>query len=295
MAKTTAGVNRLRLSVLGFIGACLIGLAVLYFGIGTESPKQEANASASSSARLKPEKPVQAMNLALGNMVFLARELGFVIRTNQDKPYDGNKVAARIESQLRRIRELYLQESGNDPTLVGSVLLQFDVSPAGEVSQVKEIAARLKDDAFKKAIITDVANWSFANLVSENITVTCPLLFVREGMDITSLVQWEKSLSSLSDTPAPIRSTSVITPNVAVKSEVNNADKGPGEDFQIKYSTSLRKAPDFSATRLTTLSEGAKVTVLSKSGDWLKVQATADGPTGFIRKEFVKPLEVAGQ
>jgi hypothetical protein len=280
MAKTTASVNRLRLSVLGFIGACLIALAVLYFGIGTESPKQEANASAPASARPKSDKPVQAMNLALGNMVFLAREMGFAIRTNNDKPHDGNKVAARIESQLRRIRELYLQESSKDPTLVGSVLLQFDVSPTGEVSQVKELAARLKDGAFKKAIVADVANWSFANLVSENISVTCPLLFVREGMDITSL---------------PIRSTSVITPNVAVKSEVNYADKGPGEDFQIKYSTSLRKAPDFSATRLTTLSEGAKVTVLSKTGDWLKVQATADGPTGFIRKEFVKPLEVAGQ
>jgi hypothetical protein len=294
MAKTTASVNRLRLSVLGFIGACLIGLAVLYFGIGTESPKQEANASAPASARPKPDKPVQAMNLALGNMVFLAREMGFLIRTNQDKPYDGNKVAARIESQLRRIRELYLQESGKDPTLIGSVLLQFDVSPAGEVSQVKELAARLKDGTFKNAIVDDVANWSFAGLVSENISITCPLLFVREGMDITTLVHWEKSLISLSDTPAPTRSTSVITPKVAAKSELGNADEGPGEDFQIKYSTSLRKTPDFSATRLTTLSEGAKVTVLSKTSDWLKVQATADGPTGFIRKEFVKPLEVAG-
>ena len=288
-------VKRSRLRVIGAIVVGMIGVAVLYFAFDTEPPKKEANASAPASARPNSDKPVQAMNLALGNMVFLAREMGFGIRTNQDKPYDGNKVAARIESQLRRIRELYLQESGKDPTLVGSVLLQFDVSPTGEVSQVKELAARLKDGAFKKAIVAEVANWSFANLVSENISVTCPLLFVREGMDITSLVQWEKSLSSLSDTPAPIRSTSVITPNVAVKSEVNNADNGPGEDFQIKYSTSLRKAPDFSATRLTTLSEGAKVTVLSKAGDWLKVQATAEGPTGFIRKEFVKPLEVAGQ
>ncbi|MGH7811404.1 MAG: AgmX/PglI C-terminal domain-containing protein [Candidatus Binatia bacterium] len=295
MAKTTASVNRLRLSVLGVIGACLIGLAVLYLGIGTESPKQEANASAPSSAQLKSDKPVQAMNLALGNMVFLAREMGFLIRTNKDKPYDGNKVAARIESQLRRIRELYLQESGKDPTLVGNVLLQFDVSPTGEVSQVKELASRLKDGAFKKAIVTDVANWSFANLVSENISVTCPLLFVREGMDITTLVLWEKSLANLSGPPEPFDSVAEPPSNVAATKERVAARKEPANDAQLRYSTSLRKSPDFAATALATLNAGTSVEIIEKVDDWLKVRANADGPTGFIRKEFVTPQNVVGK
>jgi hypothetical protein len=288
-------VKRLRLRVIGAIVVGVIGVAVLYFGFGTEPPKKEANASAPSNAPLKSDKPVQAMNLALGNMVFLAREMGFVIRTNKDKPYDGNKVAARIESQLRRIRELYLQESGKDPTLVGSVLLQFDVSPAGEVSQVKELASRLKDGRFKKTVITEVAKWSFTDLVSETIRVTCPLLFVREGMDITTLVLWEKSLAGLDASPALVRNAGEIAPKVTAKIARPGSAHPPASTAQLLYSTYLRKAPNFSATPLMTLTEGTRVTVVNETGDWLRVRAISDGPTGFIRREFVKPLEVAGQ
>jgi hypothetical protein len=43
------------------------------------------------------------------------------------------------------------------------------------------------------------------------------------------------------------------------------------------------------------LTIGTKVTVLGKQGDWLEVRTTASGPTGFIRKEFVAPAEVAHQ
>jgi hypothetical protein len=33
--------------------------------------------------------------------------------------------------------------------------------------------------------------------------------------------------------------------------------------------------------------------VLNKQGDWLEVRSTNNGPTGFIRKEFVVPVDVA--
>jgi hypothetical protein len=294
MANDTAVFKRLRLVGIGAVVVGVLGVAVLYFSFRTEPPEKEANISAPSSAQLKPDKPVQAMNLALGNMVFLAREMGFVIRTNKGKPYDGNKVAARIESHLRRLREFYRQESGKDPALVGSVLLQFDVSPAGEVSQVKKLSARLKDSAFKKAIVAEVAKWSFTDLVSETIRVTCPLLFVREGMDITTLVLWEKSLSNLEASPAAVRSAGEFASKVTAKIARPGSAHPPASTAQLLYSTYLRKAPNFSATPLMTLTEGTRVTVVNETGDWLRVRATSDGPTGFIRREFVKPLEVAG-
>src|SRR5262245_11637162 len=199
--STTAGVARLALKV-GGIASVLGGLAFIYFsfGIGGETPKKEASASATSSAA-PSQKPIHAMNLALGDMVFLAQDLGYSVKTSKDTTFESNKVALRIESHLQKLREIYRQESGKNPTLVGSILLQFNIAASGEVSEVKELSSRLNDSEFKKAMIAEVAKWSFSEIVSENVTVTCPLLFVREGMDITTLVLWEKSLGNVSEKP----------------------------------------------------------------------------------------------
>jgi len=291
MTSITVICTRLGLKRVGSIAVCLIALAVVYFsfGIGGESPKKSANASAPSQPKGPATKPLQAMNLALGNMVFLAQELGFSIKTAKDAPFESNKIALRIESHLQRLREFYRQESGKNSTLVGSVLLQFSISPSGEVSQLKELSSRINDGEFKTAILAEVAKWSFADIAPESLTVTCPLLFVREGMDITTLVHWEKSLANLGEKAVPIQSAVTIVAKAVPAKAVQPA----ANESQVKYSTSLRKEADFSSTSLTTLAAGTKVIVLNKAGDWLEVRAAADGPSGFIRKEFVKPVDVA--
>ena len=303
MTSTTVIFKRLGSKRVGGIAACLIALAVVYFsfGIRGESPKKSANASAPSQPNGPAPKPLQAMNLALGNMVFLAQELGFSIKTAKDAPFEANKIALRIEGHLQRLRELYRQESGKNFTLVGRVLLQFNISPSGEVSQVRELSSRINDAEFKTAILAEVAKWSFADIVPEDLTVTCPLLFVREGMDITTLVSWEKSLAIPGEKAAPVRAAENPAPVVVAKTEpaktmpetMPKTVQLTANESQVKYSTSLRKQPDFSSNSLTNIPAGTKITVLNKAGDWLEVRASADGPSGFIRKEFVKPVEVA--
>ena len=295
MTNLTAIFTRLGSKRVGGIAVCLIALAVAYFGFGVdgESPKKAANASAPSQTKAPALKPVQAMNLALGNMVFLAQELGFSIKTAKEAPFESNKIALRIEGHLQRLRELYRQESGKNSTLVGRVLLQFEISPSGEVSQVRELSSRINDAEFKTAILAEVGKWSFADIVPENLTVTCPLLFVREGMDITTLVSWEKSLANPGEKAPPIRSAESPAPVVVAKIEPAKLAPPAPNESQVKYSTSLRKQPDFSSNSLTNIAAGTKVTVLNKAGDWLEVRAAADGPSGFIRKEFVKPVDVA--
>jgi len=196
----------LALKRAGAIASVLVILTIVYFrfGVGTELPKKEANASAPTGAQMHSQKPVQTMNMALGNMVYLAHDLGFTIKTAKDAAIESGKVVVRIESLLQQVRELYRQKSAENPALVGSLLLQFNISPAGEVDQVKELSSRLNDAEFKKAIVAEVGKWSFADVVAENLTVTCPLLFVREGMDITTLVLWEKSLANAADKPTPV-------------------------------------------------------------------------------------------
>ncbi|TMA59395.1 MAG: SH3 domain-containing protein [Deltaproteobacteria bacterium] len=305
------------LGIRGLTGvvSCLIGFGVVYFGfgIGPESPKKEASAEANPVARRDLGKPVRAMNFALGNMVYFARELGFSAKAAKDSPVDTNKIAARIENQLQGMREIYQLEVAKNPTLVGTMMLQFNIAPTGEVSQVKEASARINDDEFKKRMLAEASKWSFAEIVSENLTVTCPLLFVHEGMDITTLVRWEKSISDLNDKPTPARlvgdaaptqqanapspvptiASAKQAPAVAPKANLATPGKSEGKEFRIKYATVLRKDPNFASPSLTTYTIGTKVTVLQRQGDWLEVRSNDNGPIGFIRKEFAEPLEVA--
>ena len=312
--------STIRLGPLGLKGivgvmSCAIGLVVVYFGfgVGTESPKREASASVSPAALDQRQKPIRAMNVALGNMVFLAQDLGFSVRNAKDSVADASKISARIESQLQGIRELYRQEVANNPTLAGGMILQFNVAPSGEISQVQELSSRLNDSDFKRAILAEVSRWSFADIVDDNLTVACPLLFVHEGMDITTLVRWEKFLGNFGDkaamsrpaaNPAPTQQAkateSLATAAGATKTALLTSEKkGPtagakeAKEFQIKYPTALRKYPNFTSDSLVTFTTGTKVSVLNKQGDWLEVRSTNGGPTGFIRKEFVVPVEVA--
>jgi SH3 domain-containing protein len=293
-ANSLAG---LALKSVGGIAGVLVILAAVYFrfGVGTDLPKKEANASAPAGVQARRLRPVQTMNLALGNTVYLAQDLGFTIKTAKDAAFETGKIVVRIESQLQKVREFYRQESVKNPSLIGSLLLQFNISPAGEVNQVKEISSRLHDGEFKKAIVAEVGKWSFADVVAENLTVSCPLLFVREGMDITTLVLWERSLANAPDKTTPMRAVSATTTVANAKPEPAVAQKTVTNEYQIKYATLLRKDPNFSSTSLTSLSVGTRVTIEHRAGDWLEVRSAANGPKGFIRKEFIKPIEVAGK
>jgi hypothetical protein len=297
MSNKANSFGGLTLKSVGGIASVLVILAIVYFrfGVGTELPKKEANASAPTGAQTHSQKPVQTMNMALGNTVYLAQDLGFAVNTAKDAAVETGKVVVRIESHLQQIRGLYRQESVKNPALVGSLLLQFNISPAGEVSQVKELSSRLNDTEFKKTIVAEVDKWSFADVSAENLTVTCPLLFVREGMDITSLVLWEKSLANAADKPTPSHAANGATTVAKAKPEPAAVRKAAANEYQIKYPTLLRKDPNFSSTSLTTFSVGTRVTVENRAGDWLEVRSAANGPKGFIRKEFIKPIEVAGK
>lgn len=282
------------------IASCVLGLGVVYFGygIGTEAPKKDAIAKVNSVVPRNSQRPVRAMNLALGNMVFFARDLGFAVKSVKGAGVDANAVAARIESQLIGIREMYRQEVVNNPALAGALVLQFTVSPLGEVSQVRELSSRVSDGEFKNAVVGEASKWSFDQVVSESLEVTCPLLFVHEGMDITTLLQWEKTLGNYpSDANAlperQAKAAQTSAPAAAAPSTQRAAAKSESKEFQLRYATSLRKNPNFSSVTLTTLTIGTKVIVLAKQGDWLEVRSTGNGPTGFIRKEFVTPSDVA--
>jgi hypothetical protein len=296
--------------------SCVAGLGLVFFGFGVSmrSPKQEATASGTPEAQTQKKKPARAWNMALGNVVIVAQDLGFGVKSAKDDIADPSKFAARIDSQLQSLREIYRVEGEKNPALMGGIMLQFSVNPSGEVSQVKEIASRIPDGEFKKAVASEISKWSFQDIVAENVTVNCPLLFVREGMDITTLVQWEKSLGQFGDKSTLARGNTsgsaiqqfkaVETSNRAMaastsaaavpeKPALASAAKALPGGYQIKYATSVRKEPNFSAAAVGKFTIGTKVSIIDNRGEWLEVRADGTNSSGFIRKEFVVPIEIA--
>ena len=292
------------------IASCVLGVALIFFAfsLGTKGSKKappvEREASGAEPAR---KKPARAWNIALGNVVVVAPELGFNLKPAKDAVPEQSKVVARIESQLQSLRELYRHESEKNPGLMGSMTLQFVVEPSGEVTKVKEVSSRLANSDFKKAVIAEVSQWSFREVVANGATVQCPLLFVREGMEITTLVQWEKSFGQNGEIgggpfihtyAAPLTQGKISEKNrpaeTATKTKTVGAEKAwrvsaarPSAIQQLKFATSLRKEPNFSSISVAKLSVGSRVSLLESRGDWLEVREESSGQSGFIRREFI--------
>lgn len=285
-----------------------LGLGGMFYGsgIGTENSKKSPLPPTDSHTH----KPVRAMNLALGPMVFLARELDFAVTNTKGEKLDDRRIAARVESQLQGIRNLYRVEIAKNPQLVGTLILQLSVNPAGQVNQVKEMTSRLNDAEFKQMVAGEAGKWSFADLVAEPVKVQTPLLFVKEGMDITTLVHWESWLAGAPEklvaapsakpertqqakTAAPATSSAIVAkPAPAPGKTAAPAIVTEGEEVRIKYATLLRKGPNFAAPALTTFTIGTRVTVVNRSRDWLEVRSQHTGQSGYIRKEFAVPVDV---
>jgi Bacterial SH3 domain len=294
--------------------SCVFGAALILLAsqIGPKLRDKTGTTGEESSAKPEQKKTRRALNIALGNVVVVAPDLGFNAKALKAGQVEESQIAARLESQLQGLREFYRQESERDPTLMGGMLLQLNVNPSGDVTNVKELVSRITDTEFKKAVLAEVSKWTFAELITDSTTITCPLLFVREGMDIATIVQWEKTLGQFSEKSViaktstqaiqqtqaqegPKRSEPVVktaaVPN-KVKAEQNSEVKSLPRVYQIKHPTAVREEPNFGAPSVGKFIAGTKVTVIAAHGDWVEVRADDAGLAGFIRKEFVTPVEI---
>ena len=295
------------------ITGCALGLALIVIGFGVGSSSKHEPASAPKE-EIPVKKKVPAWNLALGDVVIVARDLGFSISPSHETAGEA-KVLARIEGQLQSMRELYRRESEKDQSLLGGILLQLTTNGAGEVTNVKELNSRIISSDFRKSIVTEAAKWTFEDVLAEPSVIKCPLLFVREGMDVTTLVNWERFLGDFGELPVLGKSDNAAQKfdRSGVLETVKPAGAGKGSAsltavtsrgataatsgsaYQIRYATTIRKEPSFSSTAVAKFPVGTKVVLIGKAGDWLKVSYADGGPVGFLRKEFVVPVTLAKQ
>jgi hypothetical protein len=304
---------RLGFKIVVALVSCMFGLGLVLYGFGAGiKTKKKTPAGGTPVAETPRKKPARTWNMALGDVVIVTQELGLSIRPAKENGIEPSKVVARIDGQLQKLRELYRQETEKKPALMGNMILQMNVTNGGNVTQVKEIASRIPDGEFKKAVIAEVASWSFAEVITDNVTINFPLLFIREGMDITTLVEWEKSLAQVEDKSmtagGATRNRAVqqtktaeaprATPPVSkAASSAEAAPRSPARPaqslYQIKYATALRAEPNFTSPSVTRITIGTKVALVNNRGDWLEVRAADSGLSGYIRKEFVTPVDVA--
>jgi hypothetical protein len=296
------------------LASCVFGAGLILFAsqMGSKLEDKTGTTGEESSAKAQKKKTQRAWNIALGNVVVVAPELGLNAKALKGGQVEESKIAARLESQLQGLREFYRQESERDPTLMGGMLLQLTVSPSGDVTHVRELVSRIADSEFKTAVLAEASKWTFPEIITDSTTITCPILFVREGMDITTIVQWEKTLGQFSEKSAiakmnpqvtqqsqapegvkrsePVAKTATVS-NKA-KAEQNPELKSLTRMYQIKHPTAVRQEPSFESPALGKFPPGTKVTVISARGDWIEVRADNAGLSGFIRREFVTPVEL---
>ena len=293
------------------LAGCAFGLGLIIVGLGVGSSSKER---VTSAVKEESSRKLPTWNIALGDLVILARDMGFDVQAGKDALIDEAKIAGRIESQLQTLRDLYRQEISKNSALMGGVVLQLSINSSGEVTKVREIASRISDIDFRKAVIAAASTWSFDQVLAQESTITCPLLFVREGMDITTLIEWEKNLSQAGDKPAlaklkldiepapqitAIRNSSVrqtSSKEIAVEPQPRQLSKAQsaaeGALYQMKYTTVIREEPNYSAAAVARFTTGTKIILLGQSGDWYEVRYDG-GPRGFLRKEFIAPVDSA--
>jgi hypothetical protein len=288
------------------LASFLFGLGLIVLALQIERNSDDTEDAAENPVKQEQKKKAQpAWNIALGNVVVVAPDLGFAVKALKGGQVEESRIVARLESQLQGLREFYRQEGDKETNLMGGLLLQLTVTPAGEVTHVKELLSRIPDGEFKRAVLREVLNWTFPDMLADTTTINCPLLFVREGMDITTVVQWEKTVGPLGDKPLVARGNPQ-TGQQTHGSEVRRADaviKTPGgqqlelkslaKPYQIKHSTTIRKEANFNSPAVGKYTSGTRVTVISTRGDWLEVRADDANQSGFVRKEFVTAVELA--
>ncbi len=137
-----------------------LGAMLYHSGIGRESSKKPAPPPDKHA-----QKPVHTMNMALGPWCFSPGNSVSPSRPPRETHF--KTLVSRLGSRInyKGVRDLFRQEIAHNGKLVGSLILQFSVNPAGEVSQVKEVSSRINDAEFKKTVLAEIGKWTFAELL----------------------------------------------------------------------------------------------------------------------------------
>jgi hypothetical protein len=272
----------------------------------------------SSRGHLLPRLPIfigsGTRPINTGSAVLAVDSFGLSIQAKKDSPATREVLERAAVEHLARLHRTYSRWADTNGDLMGSLLLKLTVDATGKVVNVDPVASHVTNTSFTKTVLDDVRKWKFPKAGVEAAEITVPLLFVPQGMDPDTVVQWERKLRSAQEdeTPAadlrvaieaptilavekraPTASASPVIQPSAVKSSTVHVAKPKTEVLvavKTNRSVAIRESPRFSAKTVHEVDEDTQLSIVENKGDWLKVKISDAGFIGFVRKEFVSPI-----
>jgi len=296
-----------RKSVLAACLLCLVSLVTLFL----TAYQQNLETKAVETATVNPKSQVLSASQALGHLVVSPRELGFKVQGFNDE----DRLLKWLDVQLLNVRQLYRREAETKKDLMGTLFLELTVDSSGVVTRVNDVGSRIQDHEFRKAVVEETYKWKFPEFGSEPVKITYPLVFVRERMDLNTVLQWEQALGILKKenepqakeeepkdhaaekhSPQPIREKALSSRG---RSETNHgqskAEKLSGVWTETVSSTPIRNQPRFALKPVDTLPPGTRIQVAPVKGGWLEIRYRDGKASGFIRKEYAAATEVSNR
>lgn len=273
----------------------------------------------SSRAHLLPKLPIfigsGARPVNTGSAVLAVDTFGLSIQAKSNSVSTREVLEQVAVEHLARLHRTYSRWADTNGDLMGSLLLKLTVDATGKVVSVDPLASHVTNSTFTKTVMDDVRKWKFPKGGVEAAEITVPLLFVPKGMDPETVVQWERKVriaeeveTSAADLRGAIsmpistvgeRSATGLPsalrdqPKPTKPSTVHFA-KPKTEEVLVAVKTNrpvaIRENPRFSAKTVHEVDEDTRLNIVENKGDWLKVRIADAAFIGFVRKEFVSPI-----
>jgi TonB family protein len=254
--------------------------------------------------------------------VLAVDSFGLSIQAKKDSAATREVLEQAAVQHLARLHRTYSRWADTHGDLMGSLRLKLTVDATGKVVSVDSLASHVTNSTFAKTVLDDVRKWKFPKAGAEAAEITVPLLFVPKGMDPDTVVQWERKIRSAQEgetstadlrvaskapisgegersaegerAPTALPSVSHVIQPSAVKSSTVPIVKPKKEEVLISVKTNrsiaIRENPRFSAKTVHEVDEDTQLNIVENRGDWLKVKIADAGFIGFVRKEFVSPI-----
>jgi hypothetical protein len=274
----------------------------------------------SNRAHLLPKLPIfigsRARPVNDGSAILAVDTFGLSIQAKNNSASTREVLEQVAVEHLARLHRTYSRWADTNGDLMGSLLLKLTVDATGKVVDVDPLASHVTNTSFTRTVMDDVRKWKFPKAGVEAAEITVPLLFIPKGMDPDTVVHWERKVRSAQEgetsaadlrvaTKAPISTvderTLTVLPSVP-RSDQPNTTKSPAvhlpkpktEEVLIAVKTNrsvaIRENPRFSAKTVHEVDEDTQLSIVETKGDWLKVKIADAGFIGFVRKEFVSPI-----
>lgn len=219
--------------------------------------------------------------------------------------------------QLAGLHQLYAGWTSPHQEAIGSMLLKLIVDGTGKVARIESVRAQLSSSDFTRVVLSEMRQWNFPAGAIDPVEITIPLLFVPKGMDPSTVVQWERRTRVVDgkEKAASVTQIARATPAVSVSAKLSLAEPAPVlakapqvfQDvvthakvqpspartlpvFKTTQAVTLRQQPRFAAERVHEIDAETELNLLENKGAWLKVKVADASAIGFVRKEYITPV-----